>query len=115
MAVAIALLVNEKSTHDFVDRAILHETSVRLVVIDSIERSLNADLLKTRRICMLACVGYIIPEYFRWPGYLSPEKAVFFVELDCLFLCFCLGFMGLVRAPGAVVCRICFESGKAGV
>ena len=24
---------------------------------------------------MLACVGYIVPEYFRWPGYLSPEKA----------------------------------------
>jgi hypothetical protein len=28
-----------------------------------------------RRICMLACIGYIVPEYFRWPGYLSPEKA----------------------------------------
>ena len=24
---------------------------------------------------MLACIGYIVPEYFRWPGYLSPEKA----------------------------------------
>ena len=91
---AIALLVNEKSTHDFVDRAILHETSVRLVVIDSIERSLNADLLKTRRICMLACVGYIIPEYFRWPGYLSPEKAVFFVELDCFVFVFLPGIYG---------------------
>lgn len=24
----------------------------------------------------LACVGYIVPEYFRWPGYLSPEKGI---------------------------------------
>ena len=34
---------------------------------------------------MLACVGYIIPEYFRWPGYLSPEKA----SSSCLCVCVC--------------------------
>ena len=22
------------------------------------------------------CQGYIVPEYFRWPGYLSPEKGL---------------------------------------
>ncbi|CAE7832187.1 FCPB [Symbiodinium sp. CCMP2592] len=37
--------------------------------------------LKHGRICMLACVGYIIPEYFRWPGYLSPEKGLKFSEM----------------------------------
>jgi light-harvesting complex I chlorophyll a/b binding protein 1 len=37
--------------------------------------------LKHGRICMLACIGYIVPEYFRWPGYLSPEKAIKFSEV----------------------------------
>ncbi|CAE6914821.1 FCPE [Symbiodinium sp. CCMP2592] len=37
--------------------------------------------LKHGRICMLACVGYIIPEYFRWPGYLSPEKGLKFADM----------------------------------
>ncbi|CAE7497079.1 FCPE, partial [Symbiodinium pilosum] len=37
--------------------------------------------LKHGRICMLACVGYIIPEYFRWPGFLSPEKGIKFSEV----------------------------------
>ncbi|CAE7617793.1 FCPA, partial [Symbiodinium microadriaticum] len=37
--------------------------------------------LKHGRICMLACTGYIIPEYFRWPGYLSPEKGLKFADM----------------------------------
>ncbi|CAK9017294.1 unnamed protein product [Durusdinium trenchii] len=37
--------------------------------------------LKHGRICMLACVGYIVPEYFRWPGYLSPEKGIKFADM----------------------------------
>jgi len=37
--------------------------------------------LKHGRICMLACTGYIIPEYFRWPGYLSPEKGIKFADM----------------------------------
>ncbi|CAE7850988.1 FCPA, partial [Symbiodinium sp. KB8] len=37
--------------------------------------------LKHGRICMLACTGYIIPEYFRWPGFLSPEKGLKFSEM----------------------------------
>merc|ERR1719320_2153854 len=24
--------------------------------------------IKHGRICMLACIGYIVPEYFEWPG-----------------------------------------------
>lgn len=26
-------------------------------------------------------VGYIVPEYFRWPGYLSPEKGIKFADM----------------------------------
>merc|ERR1712227_783959 len=37
--------------------------------------------LKHGRICMLACVGYIVPEYFRWPGYLSPEQGIKFADV----------------------------------
>merc|ERR1712113_897248 len=37
--------------------------------------------LKHGRICMLACVGYIVPEYFRWPGYLSPEQGIKFSDV----------------------------------
>jgi len=24
------------------------------------------------QVAMLACIGYIVPEYFRWPGDLAP-------------------------------------------
>jgi len=48
--------------------------------VDTFKRR-RAVELKHGRICMLACVGYIIPEYFRWPGYLSPEKGIKFAEM----------------------------------
>lgn len=28
------------------------------------------------RIFLYSLQGYIVPEYFRWPGYLSPEKGI---------------------------------------
>eukprot|EP00933_Yihiella_yeosuensis_P080440 TRINITY_DN93854_c0_g1_i1.p1 TRINITY_DN93854_c0_g1~~TRINITY_DN93854_c0_g1_i1.p1 ORF type:complete len:455 (-),score=93.25 TRINITY_DN93854_c0_g1_i1:143-1507(-) len=37
--------------------------------------------LKHGRICMLACTGYIVQEYFRWPGYLSPDKGIKFADM----------------------------------
>ena len=30
---------------------------------------------------MFAAVGYIVPEYFKWPGYLSPEKGIKFADI----------------------------------
>jgi len=30
---------------------------------------------------MLACIGYIVPEYFRWPGYLSPSQGLKFTDV----------------------------------
>merc|ERR1719284_560811 len=29
--------------------------------------------IKHGRVSMWACVGYIVPEYFKWPGYVSPS------------------------------------------
>merc|ERR1711959_302610 len=28
--------------------------------------------LKHGRVSMIACIGYMVPEYFKWPGYCSP-------------------------------------------
>jgi len=37
--------------------------------------------IKNGRVAMIACIGYIVPEYFRWPGYLSPSANLKFVDL----------------------------------
>merc|ERR1719265_2876315 len=34
--------------------------------------------IKHGRVSMIACIGYIVPEYFKWPGYLSPSQAISF-------------------------------------
>merc|ERR1711953_1341975 len=33
------------------------------------------------RVSMLACIGYIVPEYVRFPGYLSPSEGIKFSEV----------------------------------
>jgi len=30
---------------------------------------------------MLACIGYIVPEFFRWPGFISPSMNVEFDDI----------------------------------
>jgi len=30
---------------------------------------------------MLACIGYIVPEYFKWPGYVSPSLGIKFTDV----------------------------------
>lgn len=37
--------------------------------------------IKNGRVAMWACMGYIAPEYYRWPGYLSPSKGIKFADL----------------------------------
>jgi len=37
--------------------------------------------IKHGRVSMLACIGYIVPEYFRWPGYLSPSIGLKFTDV----------------------------------
>jgi len=37
--------------------------------------------IKHGRVSMLACIGYIVPEYFKWPGYLSPSTGLKFADV----------------------------------
>ena len=37
--------------------------------------------IKNGRVAMIACMGYIVPEYFRWPGYLSPSADLKFADI----------------------------------
>merc|ERR1712217_90953 len=37
--------------------------------------------LKHGRVSMLACIGYIVPEYGRFPGYLSPSEDLKFADV----------------------------------
>merc|ERR1712151_536029 len=37
--------------------------------------------VKHGRISMIACIGYIVPECFKWPGYCSPSIALSFEDI----------------------------------
>jgi len=37
--------------------------------------------LQHGRVSMLACIGYIVPEYFKWPGYCSPSIELKFEDI----------------------------------
>mmetsp|Transcript_123078 Transcript_123078/g.330588 ORF Transcript_123078/g.330588 Transcript_123078/m.330588 type:complete len:400 (+) Transcript_123078:3-1202(+) len=37
--------------------------------------------IKNGRVAMIACIGWIVPEYFRWPGYLSPSQEIKFTDI----------------------------------
>merc|ERR1712139_584833 len=37
--------------------------------------------IKHGRVCMIACIGYIVPEYFKRPGYLSPALGIKFADV----------------------------------
>merc|ERR1712050_342956 len=37
--------------------------------------------LKHGRVSMYACIGYFVPEYFKWPGYLSPSGGIKFSDV----------------------------------
>eukprot|EP00438_Fugacium_kawagutii_P031156 Skav200601 [mRNA] locus=scaffold1278:144451:150332:- [translate_table: standard] len=44
--------------------------------------------LKHGRIAMFACLGYIVPEYYRWPGDLSPSMGLKFSDVPNGFAAF---------------------------
>jgi len=44
--------------------------------------------LKHGRVAMLACMGYIVPEYYRWPGELSPSLGLKFTDVPTGFAAF---------------------------
>merc|ERR550534_537811 len=37
--------------------------------------------VKHGRVSMIACLGYIVPEYFKWPGFLSPSLGISFSDV----------------------------------
>merc|ERR1719453_231482 len=37
--------------------------------------------LKHGRLSMFAAVGYIVPEYYKWPGYISPSQEIKFEDI----------------------------------
>merc|ERR1740124_555304 len=37
--------------------------------------------IKHGRVSMFACMGYITPEYFKWPGYCSPSSGLTFEDI----------------------------------
>merc|ERR1712176_444407 len=37
--------------------------------------------LKHGRVSMYACIGYFVPEYAKWPGYLSPSGGIKFSDV----------------------------------
>jgi len=37
--------------------------------------------IKNGRVAMIACMGWIAPEYFRWPGFISPSQEIKFADL----------------------------------
>merc|ERR1719510_2659759 len=50
--------------------------------------------IKHGRVSMFACLGYIVPEYFKWPGYCSPSKGLAFGDIPN-------GLSALSKVPGA--------------
>merc|ERR1712150_48521 len=48
--------------------------------VESFKRR-RATELKHGRVSMLACLGYITPEYFKFPGYCSPSSGLTFNEI----------------------------------
>merc|ERR1711963_627412 len=37
--------------------------------------------IKHGRVSMFAALGYIVPEYFKWPGYLAPTAGIKFADV----------------------------------
>jgi len=49
--------------------------------------------LKHGRVSMYACIGYIVPEYYKFPGYLSPSQGLKFADIPN-------GLSALEKVPG---------------
>jgi hypothetical protein len=54
----------------------------------------RATELKHGRLSMFACLGYIVPEYYKWPGYCSESKGLKFADIPN-------GLAALSKVPAA--------------
>merc|ERR1712206_34576 len=50
--------------------------------------------IKHGRVSMWACMGYITPEYFKWPGFCAPSEQLSFGDIPN-------GLAALSKVPGA--------------
>merc|ERR1711974_587177 len=51
--------------------------------------------LQHGRVSMIACIGYMVPEFFKWPGYLSPSQGLAFEDIpNGLKACAAVPFLG---------------------
>merc|ERR1719414_1835093 len=55
--------------------------------------------LKHGRVSMLACLGYIVPEFAKFPGYCSPSSGLAFADIPN-------GLAALSKVPGFGWCQI---------
>merc|ERR1719265_1201392 len=57
-------------------------------------RRRRATEIKHGRVSMIACIGYIVPEYFKFPGYLAPHLNLEFADVPN-------GLAALSKVPSA--------------
>ena len=60
--------------------------------------------IKHGRVSMSAGLGYIAPEYFKWPGYCSPSAKLAFADIPN-------GLGALSKVPGAGWCQMFLFAG----
>jgi hypothetical protein len=60
--------------------------------------------IKHGRICMLASIGYIVPEYFKFPGFISPSQGIQFADVPN-------GLAALSKVPALGWVQIAFFTG----
>merc|ERR1719502_869812 len=61
--------------------------------VDAFKRRREVEI-KHGRVCMIACLGYIVPEYVKWPGYCSPTEKLMFADIPN-------GLAAVSKVPGA--------------
>merc|ERR1719310_1627966 len=59
----------------------------------------RATEIKHGRVAMIACLGYIVPEYFKFPGFLAPKEGIAFADVPN-------GLAALSKMPGAGTAQI---------
>merc|ERR1712232_948449 len=59
----------------------------------------RATEIKHGRVSMIACLGYIVPEYVKFPGYLAPKEGIAFADVPN-------GLAALSKMPGGGVAQI---------
>jgi hypothetical protein len=64
--------------------------------------------IKHGRICMYATIGYMVPEYYKWPGYLSPSQGIKFSDVPN-------GLAALTKVPIEGWLQIVFFAGSVEV